>query len=94
MFLLLTYMTYFYALNNIQMNYGNKEIGIYINYEDHPPPHVHVRRGGIETRVVIPTLRILSGPGLSIKEQNLIIQNMDTLCDEYDRINPKRHKRK
>ena len=58
------------------MNYGNKEIGIYINYEDHPPPHVHVRRSGTETRVVIPTLRILSGSALSTKEQNLIIQNI------------------
>jgi hypothetical protein len=73
------------------MNYGNREIGIYINYDDHPPPHIHVRRNGTETRVVIPTLRILSGPALSANERHLVIQNMDFLCDEYDRINPKRH---
>ena len=42
----------------------------------------------------IPTLRILSGPALSTKEQNLINQNIDILCDEYYRVNPKRHKRK
>jgi hypothetical protein len=73
------------------MNYGTKRIGIYIHDEDHPPPHVHVRRGGRETRVVIPTLKILSGIALSKVEQELILENIDFLCEEYDRINPSTH---
>jgi hypothetical protein len=73
------------------MNYGTKKIGIFIYSEDHPPPHVHVRRGGQETRVVIPTLKILSGKQLSKTELDLISENIDFLCEEYDRINPSIH---
>jgi len=73
------------------MNYGNEVIGIYIRYEDHPPPHIHVRRRGRETRVAIPTLKILTGPQLSKTERELIIEKLDFLCEEYDRINPIRH---
>ncbi len=73
------------------MNYGNDVIGIYIRFGDHPPPHIHVRRGGQETRVAIPTLKILTGITLSKVERELIIEQLDFLCDEYDRINPIRH---
>ena len=69
----------------IIMNYGTKKIGIFINYMDHPPPHVHVRRAGKETRVVIPTLAILSGIALSKMERDLILSNIEFLCEEYDR---------
>lgn len=73
------------------MNYGTEVIGIYIRFGDHPPPHIHVRRGGQESRVAIPTLKVLTGPPLSKTERELIIDKLDFLCDEYDRINPTRH---
>lgn len=60
---------------------------------DHPPPHCHVLRGGKETRVVIPTLTILSGPKLSKEEEQMILDKLDDMCDEFDKLNPVQHKK-
>jgi len=74
------------------MNYGNSKVKVFIYADDHPPPHCHVRRGnGIVTRVILPTLEILSGPSLSRSEKELLIDKLDDLCEAYDQKNPKKH---
>jgi hypothetical protein len=73
------------------MNFGTKHVKILIYPGDHPPPHCHVIRRGIETRVVIPTLLILSGPKLSKIEECMILNKLDKMCAEFDRLNPLQH---
>lgn len=74
------------------MKFGTKHIKIYVYTNDHPPPHCHVRRkNGTETRVAIPSLVILSGDDLSKEEENLVLENLEKLCDEFERLNPPMH---
>lgn len=75
------------------MNFGTKHVKIFIYPGDHPPPHCHVLRGGIETRVAIPTLLILSGPKLNKVEEEMILDQLDEMCAEFDRLNPILHKK-
>lgn len=73
-------------------NFGTKHIKIFVHDFDHPPPHCHVlRSNGVETRVTIPTMMILTGPKLSGTEEDLILDKLDELCDEFDRLNPSIH---
>jgi len=73
------------------MNFGTKHFKILVYAGDHPPPHCHVIRKGVETRVVIPTLSILSGPELSKKEERRVLKSLDAMCNEFDRLNPFQH---
>ena len=66
------------------------KIKIYVG--DHPPPHIHLHRKDRSiTRVALPTLLLLSGKPLNKEELDLVIEKYDLLCEEYDRINPKKH---
>jgi len=76
----------------LDMNFGTAHIKIFVYADDHPPPHCHLlRKDGTETRVAIPTMIILTGPKLSKKEENLVLDNLDALCDEFERLNPPTH---
>lgn len=69
----------------------NFRILIYDN--DHPPPHCHIRRSdGTETRVAIPSLKILTGCALSKTEKATLLDQIDELCDKFDELNPAIHK--
>ena len=37
------------------------KLGIYIHYEDHPPPHFHVRLAGSEVKIRIGDLGVIEG---------------------------------
>lgn len=74
------------------MNFGTKHLKLKIYPGDHPPPHCHLERADeTVTRVAIPTMIILSGPQLSRVERNLIMDNIEKLCNYYDEINPDVH---
>lgn len=74
------------------MNFGTKHIKIKIYPDDHPAPHCHIERSNGEvTRVLIPTLIILSGPSLSKVETNLVLDRLDDLCDYFDQLHPKKY---
>ncbi len=82
---------YFYK-KRTGMNFGTAHIKIHVYSNDHPPPHCHLRRkGGKETRVAIPSLLILTGPDLSKEEEDLILDKLEILCDEFDQLNPPIH---
>ena len=75
------------------MNFGTKHIKIFVYAEDHPPPHCHVvRTDKSVTRVVLPTLKELTGAPLSRIEKDLILKRLDEICEAYDEKNPKKHK--
>jgi len=74
-----------------RMNFGTKHVKILIYSGDHPPPHCHVIRKGIETRVALPTLLILSGPKLTKTEEQMVLDKIDDMCTEFDRLNPIQH---
>lgn len=73
------------------MNFGNRHIKIHVYVDDHPPPHCHVLRSGVETRVAIPSMLVLSGPKLDRQEVTMVMNVLDELCDEFDRLNPPQH---
>ena len=45
------------------MNYGNREIGIYINFGDHPPPHVHVAKADAIMKIDLSTNEVVEIAG-------------------------------
>lgn len=73
------------------MNFGNHRIKLHIYANDHPPPHCHVQVKGKETRVILPSLKILSGPSLSSEVLEFLLDRLDVLCTAYDELNPKQH---
>lgn len=76
----------------VKMNFGTRHIKIFVYGGDHPPPHCHLlRKNGVETRVAIPTMIILTGPKLSKTEENLILDKLEELCDEFETLNPPTH---
>lgn len=76
------------------MNFGTEHVKIFVYADDHPPPHCHVIRRGIETRVTVPALLILSGPKLNRMEESMILDQIELLCAEFDKLNPVKHKRR
>ncbi|WP_414692241.1 DUF4160 domain-containing protein [Pedobacter sp. CFBP9032] len=73
------------------MNFGDSKVKIFIYANDHPPPHCHVIINKVETRVILPTLEILSGPKLTKEALDLLLEKLDDLCDTFDHYNPKKH---
>ena len=74
------------------MNFGNKHIKIKVYANDHPPPHCHlIRTDGSVTRVALPTLLILTGLELSRSEKEMILEKIDKICAEYEKLNPNNH---
>lgn len=73
------------------MNFGDSKIKIFIYPSDHPPPHCHVYINRIETRVILPTLEILSGPKLPDEAVEMILDKIEELCNAFDNYNPKKH---
>lgn len=68
--------------------------GVYIYAGDHPPPHCHVRwHGENEVVVSLPNLQSLYGDGVPSQVREFLLENLDKLCEEWDRLNPKTHKR-
>jgi hypothetical protein len=71
------------------MNYGTKQIKLFVYAGDHPPPHCHlVRADKSVTRVALPSLIILSGLPLSKDERSLVLVKMEILCTAFDSLNP------
>lgn len=62
---------------------------IYIYSEEHLPPHCHVRyKDGSEVCVDIPLIIPRFGVTISKELANLIIKNIDKLCEKWDELNP------
>jgi hypothetical protein len=82
---------YFYKKRS-GMKFGTAHLKIRVYSNDHPPPHCHLlRKNGNETRIAIPSLLILTGPKLSREEEDLILNCLDELCFEFDKLNPAIH---
>ena len=71
------------VLENISV-YVYREIG-----ERHKMPHCHVRTSiGEETVVALPTMEIIVGADLSREAMDMLIGNLEQICDAWDHINP------
>ena len=58
---------------------------------DHPGPHCHVIFSNEELTVVnLPELTIKHGNPLSKQVRAFLLDNLDTLCDEFDNRHPKK----
>jgi hypothetical protein len=66
---------------------GNGKYRVYI-YADHPPPHCHVRTAGTDLRVMLPTLEAMDGQTLKKDLRNLLLDNLDRLCEKWSELNP------
>ena len=66
---------------------------VVIHTNDHPPPHVHVRRGNQHVRIYLDTLRITMNYGFSNRElrkiRELIRANHAAITFEWERIHGK-----
>ncbi|MXV92985.1 MAG: DUF4160 domain-containing protein [Chloroflexi bacterium] len=66
---------------------------VLIHTNDHPPPHVHVRKGNQHVRVYLYTLRITMNYGFSNRElrkiRQLIRDNHGAIIFEWERIHGK-----
>ena len=69
-------------------------LAIYMHYEDHAPPHCHVRTAGGERegRVTIDATRMLPASTLNAREERAAIawvtENVDVVRAAWARINP------
>jgi hypothetical protein len=71
------------------MNIGTNGFRIIIRGNEHPYPHCHVRwKDGTESYVLIPSLQVLFGKKLTKAVEKMLLDNLDALCDEFDRICP------
>jgi hypothetical protein len=74
---------------------GNDIFGIYIYPNDHPPPHCHVRyKNGDDISVDIPLIIARYKAQISKPETLMIEENIEKLCSEWERLNPKKEKQK
>jgi hypothetical protein len=63
--------------------------GVYVYDRDHPPPHCHVRFfNGEEVVITLPLLNVLHGGKLEKKVRKVLLEHLDELVEEWDRINP------
>jgi hypothetical protein len=66
---------------------------IYVYYETmqpHHQPHCHIRTPDSDTVVFLPLLKPLTGKGLSRRAKSLLRNNLDELCDAWNKLNPER----
>jgi hypothetical protein len=49
--------------------------------------HVRRRDGGGETAVSLPLLEVLAGPQLSPQERLVLLQSLQLVLDEWERVN-------
>lgn len=60
---------------------------------DHPGPHCHVIYTNEEVTVVnLPSLTVKHGPNLTRQIKTFLLENLETLCDEFDKRHPKNKK--
>ena len=55
--------------------------------QPHHLPHRHVRRPDCETVVGLPTLSVLAGPALQRAERQLLLDNLEEICDCWSELN-------
>jgi hypothetical protein len=70
---------------------ANFDIYVYSNeaFQPHHLPHCHVRyRYGGEVLIVLPTLSVIHGKKLKKNDSSLIMENLDAICDAWNRLNP------
>ncbi|MFZ1321409.1 MAG: DUF4160 domain-containing protein [Ignavibacteria bacterium] len=67
-----------------------KKFTIHIYIDDHPPPHCHVRFKETEISVDLPLIAPRYGATISKDVKEFIEQNLDEICDEFDRMHPPR----
>ena len=63
-------------------------INVIIFYEDHPPPHVHVRHGDHKAKLALESLEVLDGslPPSQLKIlRKWVINNIQDLEDNWER---------
>ena len=65
-------------------------ITIVMHYDDHPPPHVHVRAAGCEVKMTIREGRVMGAWGAStaVKQRvrDLVRENREDLLEAWERI--------
>jgi hypothetical protein len=65
---------------------------IYVRGNDHPPPHCHVRyKDGSNVSVTIPLIEPMYGATIDWEVRKAILDNLDKLTDEWDKLHPKQH---
>lgn len=71
--------------------FGNKDFGVFVYKNDHPPPHCHVRFGDkSEVCITIPLIQPLHGAEISRVIREEIENHLDLLVGTWDKLNPKR----
>ncbi len=58
--------------------------------QPHHLPHCHVRTPEGNTVVGLPLLRVIVGKGLSRRAKSLLINNLEEICDAWNKLNPER----
>lgn len=73
--------------------FGNKNFGVFVYKNDHPPPHCHVRFGDkSEVCVMIPLIQPMYGAEISREIRGEIENHLDTLVKKWDELNPQNKK--
>jgi len=54
----------------------------------HHMPHCHVRSPDGDIVVALPTLTVLVGGKLSKRAKNLLLENIDKICEAWNKLNP------
>jgi len=72
---------------------NTKNFTIHIYSDDHPPPHCHVRFKDSEVSVDLPLIIPRYGATISKDVKDFIKQNLEEICDEFDRMHPLRNLR-
>ena len=68
-----------------------KKFSLYIYPNDHPPAHCHVRyKDGSDISVDIPLIIPRYGATISKEVEEFIEQNLDPLCDMWEKLENKR----
>jgi len=69
---------------------GNTKFSLYINQDDHSPPHCHVRYKDKDISVQLPLITPMYGQKLPNEAKLMIENNLDVLCDVWDSLHPKK----
>lgn len=69
---------------------GPFAIYVYPNEHNQPhhSPHCHIRWSGLDAVVLLPTMTQIIGPAIPKKGIRLLRDNIEVICNEWDKINP------
>ena len=68
-----------------------ESFSIYVYAEDHAPPHCHVRfKDKKELSVILPSLKGMYGKKIPKEVKQVIKDNIDSLCDMWEQLNPEK----